>query len=91
MGMHLYHIAQEAVNNAVKHGKASNILIRLHHAGAHVTLAIEDDGIGIPQPAPSTGMGLHIMSHRARMIGGALSIERRPNGGTLVTCAVQPR
>ena len=91
MGMHLYHIAQEAVNNAVKHGKAGNILISLRRAGLHFTLTIEDDGIGIPQPAPSTGMGLHIMSHRAKMIGGALSIERRPNRGTLVTCAFQPR
>ncbi|MGA7409782.1 MAG: PAS domain S-box protein [Bryobacteraceae bacterium] len=91
MGMHLYHIAQEAVNNAVKHGKASAILIRLRDDGAHVTLTIEDDGIGIPQPAPSTGMGLNIMSHRARMIGGELSIERRPHGGTLVTCVFQPR
>jgi PAS domain S-box-containing protein len=91
MGMNLYHIAQEAVNNAVKHGKARNILIGLRGAGAHFTLAIEDDGIGIPEPAPSTGMGLHIMSHRAKMIGGALSIERRPNGGTLVTCEFQPR
>ncbi len=91
MGMHLYHIAQEAVNNAVKHGKASNILIGLRAAGARVTLTIEDDGIGIPQPAPSTGMGLHIMSHRAKMIGGALTIERRAHEGTLVTCEFQPR
>jgi PAS domain S-box-containing protein len=91
MGMHLYHIAQEAVNNAVKHGKAANILIGLGSTGAHWALTIEDDGVGIPQPAPSTGMGLHIMSHRAKMIGGALSIERRTNGGTLVTCAFQPR
>jgi PAS domain S-box-containing protein len=91
MGMHLYHIAQEAANNAVKHGRARNILIGLGSTGEHCTLTIEDDGVGIPQPAPSTGMGLHIMSHRAKMIGGALSIERRANGGTLVTCAFQPR
>ncbi len=91
VGMHLYHIAQEAVNNAVKHGKARNILIGLRPTGAKCKLSIEDDGIGIPQPAPSTGMGLHIMSHRAKMIGGSLSIERRANGGTLVTCVFQPR
>ena len=91
MGMHLYHIAQEAVNNAVKHGKARNILISLRCDDGHFALAIADDGIGIPQPAPTTGMGLHIMSHRAKMIGGALSIERRYDGGTLVTCTFQPR
>lgn len=91
MGMHLYHIAQEAVNNAVKHGKARNILIGLGSTGVHCALTIEDDGIGMPLPAPSTGMGLHIMEHRAKMIGGALSIERRHDGGTLVTCEFQPR
>jgi len=89
--MHLYHIAQEAVNNAIKHGKARSILISLRRADARLLMTVEDDGIGIPQPAPSTGMGLHIMIHRAKMIGGALSVERRPEGGTLVACSFQPR
>jgi len=91
MAMHLYHVAQEAVNNAVKHGKAHNILISLRCASTHLVLIVEDDGVGIPQPPPSTGMGLHIMSHRAKMIGGALSVDRRNGGGTRVTCSFQPR
>jgi len=90
-GMHLYYIAQEAVNNAIKHGKAGNILIGLFRADGHVTMTVEDDGTGLPQPAPNTGMGLHIMSHRARMISGALAVGRRPSGGTLVTCSFQPK
>ncbi len=87
MAAHLYHIAQEAVNNAVKHGRAENILIRLF-AGEHDgTLRISDDGVGIERPvAPHSGMGLHIMNYRAGMVGGNLEISREQPKGTTVTC-----
>ncbi len=80
---HLYHIAQEAVHNAIKHGRASNIVIGLAPVGERFVMTIEDDGVGFPENPPPTGMGLHIMSHRAKMVGGTLDVERRWTGGTV--------
>jgi PAS domain S-box-containing protein len=84
---HLYYIAREAVNNAIKHGHARQIIIRLtanQHQGA---LTIQDDGYGIGNIVPGNkGMGLHLMNYRARMVGGALEVQRVPAGGTMVTC-----
>jgi PAS domain S-box-containing protein len=84
---HLYYVAREAVNNAIKHGHPRQIFIRLaadHDQGA---LTIQDDGDGIGKTAPGNkGMGLHLMSYRARMVGGSLEVQRVPTGGTLVTC-----
>ena len=87
MATHLYHIAQEAVHNAIKHGRACNIAIGLAAVEERFVMTVEDDGAGFPAANPvSTGMGLHIMSHRAKMIRGALEIARRPGGGTRVAC-----
>jgi two-component system CheB/CheR fusion protein len=87
MATHLYHIAQEAVNNALKHGKAKMIAIRLFAGEREGTLMIRDDGIGIERPrAPHTGVGLHIMNYRAGMIGGSVEIRRDQPRGTVVTC-----
>jgi PAS domain S-box-containing protein len=87
MSTHLYHIAQEAVNNAIKHGEARNILIQLTAQHGRGTLAIRDDGKGIAErPASTHGMGLHIMNYRAAMIGGALEIRRDTTRGTVVIC-----
>jgi len=84
---HLYRIAQEAVHNAIKHGRASNIVIHLQAATDGGALTVRDDGVGIADPAGSpAGMGLQIMRYRASMIGGALEIGRCGDGGTLVTC-----
>ncbi|MGA3283471.1 MAG: PAS domain-containing protein [Verrucomicrobiota bacterium] len=84
---HLYRIAQEAVNNAVKHSRAGSILIQLQASQNRVELKISDDGIGISLPLNATrGMGMHIMAYRARTIGGVLNIERGPKGGTVVSC-----
>src|ERR1700676_2837643 len=71
MATHLYHIVQEAVNNGIKHGDAGNILIHLAQENGWGTLLIRDDGTGIREDAVRTqGMGLHIMTYRAGMIGG---------------------
>jgi signal transduction histidine kinase len=87
MATHLYHIAQEAVNNAIKHGHSRNIFIRLTSGDSSGTLEITDDGCGIPENrAASQGMGLHIMSYRAGMIGGRLEVRRGSVCGTSVTC-----
>jgi signal transduction histidine kinase len=83
---HLYRIAQEAVQNAFKHGRAKNISITLSRQNQLVNLVVKDDGIGIPRHPNETGMGLKNMQTRARLIGGLLEIRRRKHGGTAVTC-----
>jgi PAS domain S-box-containing protein len=87
MATHLYRIAQEAVNNAIKHGDPQRIAIQLTAANERGTLVIRDDGKGIAEvPASSSGMGLHIMNYRAGMIGGVLEIRPDPVRGTIVAC-----
>jgi PAS domain S-box-containing protein len=84
---HLYHIAQEAVNNAIKHGEAGRIVIRMTAGKGRGRLVIEDDGKGIGEAAAgSRGVGLHIMKYRSGMIGGALEVKRGAVRGTIVTC-----
>ncbi len=87
-GSNLYRIAQEAVNNAIKHARSKNISIGLGAVEDEVTLTIKDDGVGFHHaPAPGAGMGLHIMNYRARMIGASLDIRRGAGGGTIVICS----
>ncbi len=84
---HLYRIAQEAVGNAIKHGRAKNIEIRLEAPGAGKRLRITDDGAGRPPfHANGKGMGLRIMSYRADRIGAKFSIRPRDPTGTIVNC-----
>jgi signal transduction histidine kinase len=84
---HLYRIAQEAVGNAVKHGRAKNIQIRLEGHKGGKRLRIVDDGSGRPPfHVNGKGMGLRIMSYRADRIGASFSIRRRDPTGTIVNC-----
>ncbi len=88
---HLYRIAQEAVGNAIKHGKARNISIRLDVSEESTVLSIKDDGVGLPEPLPENrGLGLRIMAHRSSMIGGTFNVRRGGSGGTFATCELQP-
>ena len=92
MATHLYHIAQEAVNNAIKHGAPQKVLIQLSAGQGRGTLLIKDDGKGIAEnPANTRGMGLHIMNYRAGVIGGTLEARRDTPRGTVVTCAFPVR
>jgi signal transduction histidine kinase len=85
---HLYRLAQEAVRNAIQHGKPKRVGISLAEHGGVVALTVEDDGTGVPEGAgKSGGLGIQIMEHRAAMIGGSFSIEPGPTGGTIVTCS----
>ncbi len=84
---HLYHISQEAVSNAIKHGHAKKIEITLTANDGRGMLTVLDDGSGCKKAtSKSNGMGLHIMGHRAKMIGGTLDIESRSPRGTVVRC-----
>jgi two-component system sensor kinase FixL len=91
---HLYRIAQEAVTNALRHGQASEIHLRLDQGEAGVVLEVADNGRGIqaidslegrPKPA---GMGLRTMKYRASLMGGTLQVTARPEGGVCVLCEI---
>ena len=85
----LYRIAQEAVSNAIKHGRAKRITITLAADDSGTVLSVEDNGVGVPDPPPrNNGMGLRIMSHRANVAGARFEIGRGVGGGTLVSCAL---
>ena len=89
MATQLYRIAQEAVNNAVRHGKPKQVVISLASRKGHMELTIEDDGVGLPDDwQKNRGLGTRIMAHRAAMIGGTFSIEPNPTGGTFVKCSI---
>jgi len=86
--MHLYRIAQEAVHNAVRHGKARQVRIALTSRKREHRLLITDDGCGFDPSAhgQAPGGGLRLMGYRAAMIGGVLSTDSRPGLGTRITC-----
>jgi signal transduction histidine kinase len=85
----LYKIAQEAVTNAIKHGKAKRVSIGLANGDDKLTLTIQNDGLPFPDlHSHSTGMGLRIMNYRASLIGSILDIRAKGNNGTIVTCSV---
>lgn len=89
--LHLYRIAQESLANAVKHGKPRNIWLKLHQHDESATLEVRDDGAGLPaQREPGRiSMGLHIMRHRAALIGGEFNIRPGRTGGTEVICCIR--
>jgi signal transduction histidine kinase len=87
---HLYRIAQEAVNNALKHAAPSEIRIALEYHDNALVLEVDDDGEGFEESAPpATGIGLRVMRYRARLIGGDLKICSPPAGGTRISCRVE--
>ncbi|MDB6083559.1 MAG: multi-sensor signal transduction histidine kinase, partial [Gammaproteobacteria bacterium] len=84
---HLYRIAQEAVQNALKHASATAIDIELWAEDGAVELSILDDGRGLPGGNDfRTGLGMRTMHFRASAIGGTLTIESAGGGGTAVRC-----
>lgn len=86
---HLYRMSQEAVANAIKHGRPHNIVIRLDADGELTTLRVIDDGTGFdPAIESTTGTGLRIMRYRADLIGAQLEITNARPHGTIITCTV---
>jgi PAS domain S-box-containing protein len=86
---HLYYIAQEAMNNAVKHGEAENISVKFFYDNDSLLLEVKDDGIGVPKlPDTVRGMGINIMNYRAGILKSKVDIKRRPEGGTCVSMVV---
>ncbi len=86
VAVNLYRIAQEAILNAVKHAKASEIVVVLERTNGDIVLTVSDDGKGTQRRA--RGLGTHIMEYRARAAGGTLQVESTRGRGTSVTCRV---
>lgn len=84
---HLFRITQEAVSNAVRHGKAQCVSIALRRLDQKLLLSIRDDGIGFPsEETRPAGLGLRIMQYRAQRMRASLEIRAVETGGTLVQC-----
>jgi two-component system sensor histidine kinase UhpB len=92
----LFRIAQESVTNAIRHGKASYIRIRLRAAAAHINLTIADNGCGFDSNASHAsldqahlaGLGIDGMRERARLLGGTLRLWSRKGKGCVARAAV---
>ena len=87
VALHLYRIAQEAVNNAVKHGDAKHIHIGLNRSGDTITLTVKDDGSGFSQEETIAGIGLQSIHFRGKAIGGVVDIQSGYDKGTVVSCS----
>jgi signal transduction histidine kinase len=86
---HLYRIAQEAVTNSIKHGRARVIRIGLSANSGRIALSVSDNGVGLKKSVSQPkGLGLRIMDNRASMIGGTLQVQTNSDGGVDVICTV---
>ena len=89
--IHLYRIAQEAASNAIRHGRARNVIVSLDAVGEKTMLTVTDDGAGLAADARTKkGMGLRIMEYRAGMVGATFDIQNLPAGGTRAVCVLNP-
>ena len=89
VAIHLYRIAQEAINNALKHGKAKRIQVSLQKVGSALELRVDDDGKGLADAAGAgKGMGLRVMTYRAGIIGGSLELVQPSGRGVRIICRV---
>ncbi len=87
----LYRIAQEALQNALRHAAASRIFLRLETSSDRVRLVVQDDGKGFPEEAAAGRFGLIGMRERARLLGGSFQLESSPGAGTRITTEVPLR
>jgi signal transduction histidine kinase len=83
-----YHIIQESVNNAIKHGEAERIVIKLLSDDAGLALRVKDNGKGFNPEGGTKGLGLRIMKFRASGINGILKINSSKGKGTVISCVV---
>jgi PAS domain S-box-containing protein len=84
---HLYHIAQEACTNVLRHSQAKQAEVSLRTVDHALVLRIQDDGMGM-RSDQTRGLGLRIMHNRSSLIGARLTIEPVQPSGTLVTCVL---
>jgi len=85
VAFNLYRITQEAISNAVRHGRASSVTITLRCDGGKLRMTIADNGVGLDErKGLHQGLGLQIMRHRCKMLGLGFGIAKAPCGGTTV-------
>ena len=88
--IHLYRIAQEALNNAIRHGQARHVMIECTISDGVPALIVTDDGVGFKTPKRKwAGIGLHLYRYRARAIGARIKVARGENGGCKVVCLLK--
>lgn len=85
---HVFRIAQEAVTNAIKNGKAKKIRIRFFNFRSRILLVIADSGVGLEPASSRKGMGLKIVEYRARILNAVFTLKNRRGGGTLAVCSM---
>ena len=89
LAVHLFRIAQEAINNALRHGRAKTVIIALEASHGELVLRVSDDGTGCyPVRRDRGGMGLNIMRYRSDAVGGTLEIYSNEPTGTVVACTM---
>lgn len=84
----LYRIAQEALQNALRHAEAAHVVVQLETAADRARLTVQDDGKGFPEGTSSGRFGLVGMQERARLLGGSFQVESSPGAGTRITAEV---
>jgi two-component system sensor histidine kinase UhpB len=82
---------QEALNNVLRHAKASEVWVRAEYAPLHISLVVEDHGVGMPEDGPRRGIGLISMRERAGLLGGVLEFSKPAGGGVRVSLQVPLR
>lgn len=88
--IHLYRIVQEALTNAIKHGRASYVRIECHSKPGLQKVVVTDDGRGFTMPSDkASGLGLHLFQYRARLIGAEVEIRNCAAGGCQVICSMR--
>jgi PAS domain S-box-containing protein len=89
--LHLYYIVQEALLNAVNHGKATTVMVTLAADEDRLKLTVQDNGAGfLISDKSRSGMGIRIMRYRAKVIGASLDLQSQVNHGTQITCVFNP-
>jgi len=88
VAIHVYRILQEALNNVLRHARASEVWVRAEYTPSQLSLLIEDHGVGMPENVPRRGIGLVSMRERAGLLGGALAFAKPAAGGVRVQLQV---
>ena len=86
-----YRILQEALNNALKHGAARHVTVRIEEPGPTVTLTVQDDGRGFIPSEHASSLGLLGMRERAELLHGTLQVDSKPGAGTTITAVLPVR
>ena len=88
LGIHIYRVLQEALNNVTRHSGAKQAWVRLRFLPNVLELEVEDHGKGCSPQSTSQGIGLVAMRERAQLVGGNIEFLQPEEGGTLVRLRV---